>query len=135
VWLDRKTGDYETWSCFASVSIVLAATCGAQTTGYLAEFFKQNIGLKDSEIARIEQGRAIAKVLDSPKASQVFVFGAICINAQADAYVRLARNLDRLKSLPGYLEIQPFSNPPVRSDLSAFRIDADRVAFLLAIFD
>src|SRR5690242_857694 len=105
--------------------LVAAAASDRQAARDLPAFFKQNIGLSDSEIASIEQGQAVAKILDSPKPSQVFVFGAISINAQPGAYSRLASNLERLKSLPGYLAVQPFSSPPLFADLSGFEIDAD----------
>jgi hypothetical protein len=104
--------------------LVLSTTCQSQTTGDLNTFFKQNIGLGDSEIAQIEQGKAVAKILSSNSPSQVFVFGAISINAPPRSYLRLATDLDGLKSLPGYIAIQRFSNPPVLSDLSRFSIDA-----------
>jgi len=103
----------------------LAATSDLQTARQLSAFFKQNIGLSESEIARIEQGQAVAKILNSPKPSQVFVFGAISINAQPGAYSHLASNLERLRSLPGYLAVQRFSSPPLLSDLAGFEIDAD----------
>jgi len=98
-----------------------------QNTGQLYRFFKQNIGLNDSEIARIEQGKAVAKVLDSSTPSQVFVFGAVFINAQPSGYVRLSGDLDRLKSLPNYLALQRFSDPRQPSDLRGFGIEADDV--------
>jgi len=41
--------------------------------------------------------------------------------------VQLAGDLDRLKSLPNYLAIQRFSDPPQLSDLHGFGIDADDV--------
>ena len=57
----------------ALVLLACAVACHSQETG-LYTFFKQNIGLNDSEIAGIEHGKAVAKVLDSPTPSQVFVF-------------------------------------------------------------
>jgi hypothetical protein len=105
----------------------ITARCLPQTTADMHTFFVQNIGLTDSEVAQIEQGKAVAKVLDSPKPSEVFVFGAIAIKGQPASYVRLARDLNKLRSLPGYLAVRPFSNPPVLSDLSGFEIDADDV--------
>jgi hypothetical protein len=112
---------------FLALFLLLAAASGRQTARDLRSFFKQNVGLSDSEIARIGQGQAVAKILDSPKPSQVFVFGAVSINAQPSAYIRLASNLEKLKSLPGYLAVQRFSSPPLLSDLSGFEIDADDV--------
>jgi hypothetical protein len=104
--------------------LFLTATADVQVAKGLPAFFMQNIGLSDSEVARIDQGQAVAKILNSPKPSQVFVLGAISINAQPSAYSRLASNLERLKSLPGYLAVQRFSSPPILSDLSGFEIDA-----------
>jgi len=116
-------------NCVRSALLLLACAvaCHSQETG-LYTFFKQNIGLNDSEIAGIEHGKAVAKVLDSPTPSEVFVFGAVFIKAQPSAYVQLAGDLDRLKSLPNYLAIQRFSDPPQLSDLRGFGIDADDVA-------
>jgi len=98
-----------------------------QSTDRLHTFFQESIGLKDSEIADIEHGKAVAKILSSPTPSEVFVFGAVFIKAQPNAYVQLAGDLDRLKSLPNYLAIQRFSDPPQLSDLHGFGIDADDV--------
>jgi hypothetical protein len=116
-------------NCVRSVFLLLACAiaCHSQDTGQLYTFFKQNIGLNDSEIAGIEHGKAVAKVLHSPTPSEVFVFGAVLIKAQPSAYVQLAGDLDRLKSLPNYLAIQRFSDPPQVSDLRGFGIDADDV--------
>jgi hypothetical protein len=116
-------------NCIRSALLLLASVvvCHSQDTGQLYTFFKQNIRLNDSEIAGIEQGKAVAKVLDSLTPSEVFVFGAVSINAQPSAYVHLASDLDSLKSLPNYLAIQRFSDPPQLSDLHGFGIDADDV--------
>src|SRR5689334_19218424 len=96
----------------------------SQDAGRLRTFFNQNIGLDSSEIDRIEHGQPVAKILESPKASQVFVFGAVVINGQPDSYIRSASSFDWLRSLPGYLAIQRFSDPPTLSDLSGFAMES-----------
>lgn len=95
----------------------------SQTPQYLSTFFKKNVGLNEAEVARIEQGQSVAKVLDSPKPSQIFIFGATSIRGAPDAFVRFRNNFDRIKSLPGYLSLQLFSKPPVLSDLTGLTID------------
>jgi len=113
--------------CLAgSLLLFASARCHGQADA-VHGFFKQNIGLSDAEVAQIDQGKAVAKVIDSPRPSQVFVFGAISIKAQPSSYVAMARDLNKLRSLPGYLAIQQFSSPPVLSDLSEFKIDSDDV--------
>jgi hypothetical protein len=47
----------------------------------------------------------------------------VFIKAEPAAYVRMARDLDKLKSLSGYLDVRKFSSPPVSSDLAGFGID------------
>jgi hypothetical protein len=105
----------------------MSAVGFSQSTDRLHTFFKQDIGLKDSEIAEIDQGKAVAKVLDSPTPSEVFVFGGVFIKAQPGAYMHIALDLDSLKPLPNYLAIRRFSNPPQLSDLAGFEFDADDV--------
>jgi len=116
-------------NCAGWALFLLTATSSslAQRTDRVHTFFKQNISLKDSEIADIDRGKAVAKVLDSPTPSEVFVFGAVFIKAQPSSYVSMARDLENLKSLPNYLAIRRFSNPPQPSDLSGFELDADDV--------
>ncbi|MBV8830372.1 MAG: hypothetical protein JO108_14200 [Acidobacteriaceae bacterium] len=115
---------------FMLASTFVVAESGSQSSERLSTFFKQNIGLNDSEIGSIEKGEPVAKIVESPKASQMFLFGAISINAQPDDYVRFATNLQNLKSLPSYLALHSFSTPPALSDLSGFDMDADEVADL-----
>lgn len=110
------------------VLLALAAVaCRAQSASELRQFFQENIGLNDFEVNRIEQGKAVAKILDSTTPSEVFIFGAVFIQASPSAYVQLAGDLDRFKSLPNYLAIRRFSDAPVLSDLDGFGIDADEI--------
>jgi hypothetical protein len=107
--------------------LVLSAIGRAQTTGPVQTFFKQNIGLRESEIAQIDKGKAVAKIIQSSKPSQVFVFGATSIKAEPGAYVQLASDIDRLGSLPGYQAVRRISNPPAISDFSGFGVDSGDV--------
>lgn len=115
-------------SSWFAILLALSVACGySQSSEELHTYFKENIGLSDSEISDIGQGKAVAKVLNSLKPSQVFVFGAVFIKAQPSAYMRRATDLDKLRSLPNYLAIQKFSNPPELSNLSGFGLEADDV--------
>jgi hypothetical protein len=116
-------------NCVRSTLLLLACAvaCHSQDTGPLYTFFKQNIELNDSEIADIDHGKAVAKILDSPAPSEVFVFGSVFIKAQPSAYVHMAADLDKLKSLPSYLAFGRFSSPPQLSDLFGFELDPDDV--------
>src|SRR5258708_36559653 len=54
------------------------------------KFFHDFIGLNDDQIRSIREGKAIAKILDSPTADQVFVFGSVYINSTPERYLKFA---------------------------------------------
>ena len=118
--LNHKTRAYRPKGrvdCVRYALLLLMSAVGfSQNTDRMHTFFKQDIGLKDSEIAQIDQGKAVAKILESPTPSEVFVFGSVFIKAQPSSYMKMAGDLDRLKSLPNYLAIRRFSEPPQLSD-------------------
>jgi len=46
-------------------------------------------------IRAIREGKAIAKILDSPTADQVFVFGSVYINSTPERYLKFASDIER----------------------------------------
>ena len=88
-------------------------------------FFRQYVGLNDDQIAAIKEGKAVAKIVDSHTADEVFVFGAVYIEATPESYLRLAADVGALRKLPSYLAIRKFSDPPQLSDLEGFTFEED----------
>jgi hypothetical protein len=84
------------------------------------KFFHEFIGLNDDQIREIHEGKVIAKILDSPTADQVFVFGSVYINSTPERYLELASDIDALRKLPSYIALRKFSDPPQLSDLTDF---------------
>src|SRR5258708_30205145 len=94
---------------------------GVPATDKLADpdkFFHEFIGLNDDQIREIREGKAIAKVLDSPTADQVFVFGSVYINSTPERYLKFASDIDALRKLPSYIALRKFSDPPQLADLA-----------------
>jgi len=90
-----------------------------------AKFFHDYAGLSDDQIRDIRNGKAFAKIINSPEADQVFVFGAVYVNATPESYLKMAADTDALRKLPNYLALRKFSDPPQLSDLTGFTLDAD----------
>ena len=103
---------------------------GAQTKLDLPTFFEKNIGLSQDQITAINSGQPVAKNLESRIPDEIFVFGAIYINAAPESYVKWANDLDRLRKLSEYLAVGTFSDPPQLSDLKGFTFDSDDIASL-----
>lgn len=112
--------------------LVLALTSGAvrcwpQEKPDLDTYFKNYVRLSDVQIKAIHSGTAVAKTLRSRTPAEIFVFGAVHINATPDAYVNFSTDFDQLRKLSGYLAIARFSNPPQLADLDGFTLDTDDI--------
>jgi hypothetical protein len=118
------------WAPSYGTAHVPSAYFTGDTAADVSKFFRQYIGLNDEQVTAIRNGQAVAKVLDSPTADDVFVFGAVYVRSTPEAYLTLASDIDALKKLPNYLAIRKFSDPPQLSDLDGFSFDEDDVKAL-----
>jgi len=91
----------------------------------LSEFFKKYIGLSSDQIRAIRSGQSVAKILDSPTADEVFVFGAVYVRSTPEEYLKLASDIEALKKLPNYLAIRKFSDPPQLSDFDGLSLEEE----------
>lgn len=99
----------------------------SQATLHLQDFFRQSIGLNEDQIAAIRNGQAVAKAVHSRSPEEIFLFGAVYIHASPEGYLRFAHDFDRLRTLPSYLALGVFGNPPQLSDLKDFSFDNDDI--------
>jgi hypothetical protein len=119
------------WAAVLFVLITGVASLSlSQANPDLRTYFKEYIGLSDDQIAAIRNGEAVAKNLKSRTSDEIFVFGAVYIKAKAEDYLKLSRDFDRLRKLPGYLAIGEFSNPPQLSDLKDLTFTSEDVQAL-----
>lgn len=102
----------------------------AQTARDLKSFFREDVGLTAEQIASIRGGKPVVKVMPSRTPEEVFLFGAVYIQASPESYVALRHDFDRLRALPNYLAFGVFSNPPQLSDLKSFGFDSDDIKSL-----
>ena len=115
----------------AILSPLVALCClGRASDGTVKEpdnFFRQYVGLTDDQISAIHKGKAIARIVESPRPGEVFVFGAVHVDATPESYLKFAADLDRLRKLPDYLAIRKFSDPPTLADLDGFTLEDEDV--------
>ena len=110
--------------------VATALPCATQSSPHLETYFQQNIGLSQDQIAAIRSGQPVAKAMPSRTPAEVFLFGAVYIHAAPESYLQFARDIDRLRKLPGYPALGVFSNPPQLSDLKSFAFDSDDIQAL-----
>lgn len=93
-------------------------------------FFRDRIGLSDSQISGIDEGRAVAIMLPTGSSAEMFIFGATYVDAAPEDCLKFAFDMNRLRDLPGYLCVERFSNPPKLSDLKGFTLEPDDIKHL-----
>ena len=89
------------------------------------------LGLTPQQIADVDAGRPVAKVLAWGERSEVFVFGAVHITGSPATYLKRARDIKRLAGADGYLGIGELPPTPVTTaDLSGLVLDPDDIESL-----
>ncbi|MGH9508968.1 MAG: hypothetical protein ACRD2M_03445 [Terriglobales bacterium] len=123
-------------ACRALRIVVLLAVIAAAVPGYsqtdaeVQAYFKDRIGLSQEQITAIRSGTPVVKKMPSRVPAEIFVFGAVYVNAAPESYPAFALNFDRLRKLPGYMGIAEFSHPPQLSDLKGFTFDSEDIKAL-----
>jgi hypothetical protein len=134
--MNTRDSGRPTMSRYLRTAVLLAlisavvSTSLSQANPDLRTYFTEYIGLSDDQIAAIRNGDAVTKNLQSRTADEIFVFGAVYIKATAESYLKFSRDFDRLRTLPGYLAIVEFSNPPQLSDLKDFTFESEDIKAL-----
>jgi hypothetical protein len=114
----------------AGTILSIALVRAGQTVQEPHTFFREQIGLSNAQIAKIDGGGAIVKTLPSKTPSEVFIFGATHVNAAPEDYLKFAFDMSRLRGLPGYLAVRRLGNPPAISDLEEFTLEREDIKSL-----
>jgi len=113
-----------------NVVLLLVVAASAQPEPTLQKYFQQNIGLSEQLIASIRAGHPVTKALPSRTGDEVFLFGAVFVQAVPEKYVQFAHDYNRLRKLPSNLALGVFGSPPTLSDLKGFTFDSDDIKAL-----
>jgi hypothetical protein len=88
------------------------------------------LGLTAEEIAAVDAGRPVAKVLPWGGPSEVYVFGAVHVDGTPETYLRAPRDVQRLSGASGYLGVGELRDDATMADLTALAFEADDVKAL-----
>jgi len=110
------------------LSAIGAPTASAQAQqppAALAQFLGQSIGLDPAQLALVERGDAVVKVLETQNKRDVAVFGIITADASRDSYVRRLRDFRQSLRSPARTRFGIFSDPVSPADVQAVTIGQD----------
>ena len=86
-------------------------------------YFREHAGLDDGEIRDVENGKVVAKVVDTGEKPEVVIFGAVYVRAPIESFVDWFQDPARFAGADSYLAYGAFSDPPQLSDVANLSLD------------
>jgi hypothetical protein len=126
-WLIRRLR--RTILC-AGVLFCAGPLCRSQTNPQLLRFFDRNIGLSADQITLIRNGSAVSKALPSRSPGEIFLFGAVHVDAVPENYLEAVRDFNRRRTISSYVGLGVVSSPPSSLDFEGFSFDHDEIVDL-----
>ena len=96
----------------------------AATPTRLTAFLQQSIGLDAAQLATVERGEPVVKVLETRDRRDVAVFGIVTATAARDVYERRIRDFANSLRTPRRTQLGIFSNPATAGDVAAVTINS-----------
>lgn len=110
-----------------TVLLLLQATV-PQRSASLTRFLEQSIGLDAAQLAAVERGEPVAKVLEARDRRDVALFGIITAPLTREAWASQLRDFPASLRTPNRTQLGIFGNPATASDVAAVTINARDVA-------
>ena len=114
------------------VGSIAAAPLHAQGPAQLVTFLRRSIGLDSAQLALVERGEGVVKVLETRDRRDVALFGIITSDVARDVYVAQARDFRKSLGAPSRTHFGIFSDPASAADVEAVTISLRDVADMKA---
>ncbi len=117
----------------AALLAFLTATrpaCAQQTPAVLVQFLRQSIGFDSTQLAAVERGEVVVKVLDTQNKRDVAVFGIITSAVPRESYLGRLQDFPNSLRAPTRTRFGIFSDPATPADIQLLTIAPDDVADL-----
>jgi hypothetical protein len=94
-----------------------------QRPAQLTQFLQQHIGFDAQQLAAVERGEPVVKVLEAHDRRDVVVFGIITLPVAREQYVRALRDFPTSLRTTNRTQLGIFSDPATEADVAAVTID------------
>lgn len=87
-------------------------------------FLRKHINFSDTDLAAMERGEVVSKILKTSDRTEVAAFGVVRINSGGEVFVDRFRDIVNFKKSDSVLQIGKFSDSPKLEDLKGLSFDA-----------
>ena len=113
------------------LSAALAAAIGRPAEEPpLRSFLRNVIKLDDAQLAAVDKGEVVTKLLPTPEKEEIAAFGIVKTSGTPELLLQRAREVQRFRQVPQIPEMGIFSKPPKVADLQGLHHPPDDVAAL-----
>ncbi len=115
------------------LAILLVAAPAGQTTtppDPVRTFLTGQMGFTPADLSALDAGRAVARQMKVREAVDVNIFGAVRIDAPAEAFVEHLRNIDAFERKLGIIQVGKLGGRPEPGDFSGLTLEPSDVADL-----
>lgn len=106
------------------VAGVLVGDAEAQGAAGQPQTYMRTLGFTEDEIADLERGKVVARVVPEPDDNEASVFAVVRINARQEALVDGIRKIECFRNQDPVLQIGRFGKTPTVEDLEPLTFDA-----------
>ena len=106
---------------------IVATPMQGQAPAQLVTFLRQSIGLDSAQLALIERGDGVVKVLDTKDRRDVAVFGIITADVPRERYVARLQDFPSSLRAPTRTRFGIFSDPATAADVLDLEVDPQDV--------
>src|ERR1051325_5934892 len=110
------------------LALLLLLQAPAQAPARLTGFLTQSIGLDAAQLAALERGEPVVKVLETHDRRDVAIFGVITASKSPAQFAAAARDFPAALHTPNRTGVGIFSTPAAPGDVAAVTIDERDVA-------
>jgi hypothetical protein len=115
------------WACFVAV---LAPAAAPAQEAPPRPFLRKVIQLDDAQLAALEKGEVVTKLLPTTDKPEIAVFGVVKTAGNVDLLLKLARDVPKFRQVPQIPEMGYFSSPARIEDMKGLNHPPDDIAAL-----
>ena len=115
-----------------SLTIVLVTALPGAGEDPPRPFLRTVIKLDDANLAALDRGEVVTKLLPTNEKAEIAAFGAVKTAGTPETFLRLAKDVQKFRKVPQIPEIGLFSTPPKLDDLRGLHHPPEDIAALKA---
>ena len=112
-------------NALAFLIVLVVATSASATPDTVTRFLTKYMHFNRTELSSLNQGKVVAKPLDTNLTRELAFIGVTHVKASASSLIAAFRNIETFKKAEAVLKVKKLSDPPVREDFNALKLEQE----------